>query len=271
MLGPLFLALSLAQPYPPPPNAPPPCAAANVPGCVPGYRMTYDASGRRVYVYDPQSPYTVPSPQPRYAEPPAIPPPPPPGQEKATPQTVPAPAPQAGSAPYAPSPQPPPAPYAPAPYYPPPAPPKRGVVGLVWMPLGTTTIGGFDQPDTSHGMGAVALELRDTGSGARARFDFEYGPAARVAELALKYDFNDWGVVRPFLALGIGAGTADPDPRWRAEVAASVGVDLFLTPQLFFTAELRGRRFADLGGGDVEPPSGGLAQAAALFGIGVYL
>jgi hypothetical protein len=92
-----------------------------------------------------------------------------------------------------------------------------------------------------------------------------------VADVALKYDFNDWGVVRPFLALGVGAGNVDPDPRWRAEVVASVGVDLFVTRQIFFTAEFRGRRFADLDATRTEPQSTGLAQVAALFGIGLYL
>src|SRR3954462_732161 len=44
-------------------NDPPPCAAANVPGCLPGYKARIDRYGRLVYGRDPD--YAPPPPPPR--------------------------------------------------------------------------------------------------------------------------------------------------------------------------------------------------------------
>src|SRR5712691_1176989 len=45
------------------PSDPPPCAAVNVPGCLPGYKARIDRQGRLVYVRDPD--YGLPAPAPR--------------------------------------------------------------------------------------------------------------------------------------------------------------------------------------------------------------
>ena len=48
------------------PSDPPPCAAANVPGCLPGYKARIDRYGRLVYARDPDyAPPPAPRPQPR--------------------------------------------------------------------------------------------------------------------------------------------------------------------------------------------------------------
>jgi hypothetical protein len=254
MLAPVILAMALSQGCPEPPsrNGPPPCAAQNVPGCLPGYVRDYDRYGRVIYRCD--SNYARPAPAPQQFEPQAqgLPPVPPP-----EPYAAPAPAPPAPR--YA-------RPYV-APYggY-----GERGVVGLVLMPGATTT---RDRGNHAEATGAIALELRGprTGGG-RVRFGYEAAPFGRIADLALKYDFNDNGEVRPFLAVGAGAASVDPEPGWHFTAAGSAGVDLYPTRNFFVTVELKQRIFTHRA---VGPGNGleqsGLPQTALFFGVGLYL
>jgi hypothetical protein len=246
MLAPLVLAAALGQACPAPDSryGPPPCAAANVPGCLPGYHRQVDRWGRVTYACD----------SPPYAE------------------TGPAPAPPPAYA----MPAPPPA-YAapaPAPSYPPPLPPwqaghgePRGQVAVVLMP-GTATL---DRGSTSDAAGAVALELRGVRGGARLRLGFEYTRFTRVAEAALKFDFNEGGVVRPFLALGVGGARferVDLDRAWHPTGSVSGGLDLYLARDFFITAELKQRAFTQDIGSGLEISS--LHQTSFFLGAGFY-
>ncbi len=246
MLAPIVLAAVVSQasasascPEPPSRWGPPPCAAANVPGCIPGYRKRVDAWGRVTYVCDAYA-----------AAPPAGPPPAPP------PVVVAPPPPR--YAPYAP-------PYA-APYA---AAPPRGMLGLVAMGGATTRL---EDDRQGESIGALALELRGPTGGARLRLGLEYAPFGHVAEVAFKYDFFDRGQVRPFLALGVGGADVDPIPGWRLEANAAAGIDLYLTRDFFVTAEVKRRAFAhrsDSAAFGLEPTD--LHQTAFFFGVGLYL
>ncbi len=89
-----------------------------------------------------------------------------------------------------------------------------------------------------------------------------------MAEVAFKYDFNDGGQVRPFLAVGLGGADVDPLPGWRFEANAAVGLDLYLTRDLFFTAELKRRAFAQRS--DAAQFTD-LHQTAFFVGVGFFL
>jgi hypothetical protein len=244
ILASFVLASTLSQPYPPPSRYdPPPCVVARVPGCREGYRMRQDAFGRTIFVYDP----TAAADQPPVPPPPQMPDPYMPEQ------------PPVYAAPAAPAAQPD---------------RSRGQFGLVWMPLGGTSFGSWkeDQEWSEKYAGLLALELRGQTGGARLRFVGEYGPVIRVGEIGLKYDFNDRGVLRPFLGVGVGAAKLDEDygfdPRWCVALSGSVGLDFYLTRNLFFTGELKGRGFFERT--DSAPTSSNLAQFAAFFGAGIY-
>jgi hypothetical protein len=261
MLAPVFLALALTQGCPEPPsrNGPPPCAAANVPGCIPGYVRDQDRWGRVIYRCDPAYARS-PAPQPGYPEPQAqndLPPVPPPF---AAAPPRPAPAPQSAP-PYA---RPYGAPYAPA-YR-----GDRGNVGLVLMPGATTR---RERGDHAEGAGAVALELRGDHGGGRVRLGFESMSFGSVADVALKYDFNDRGEIRPFLAVAVGAASVDPEPGWHLAASASAGVDLYPTRNFFVTLELKQRAFTRRAPGTAAYglEQSGLPQTAFFFGVGLYL
>lgn len=173
--------------------------------------------------------------------------------------------------------------YPPGP--PPPAPPPppgysqhvnagpRGMVGLVLMPFGVSELS-FDQGRTqsdaiSHG--AAALELRAPYGGARLRFGAELNRHDRILDVSLKYNFMHWSPLQPFLTVGVGAARLGPEDVWRGTASASAGIDFFLTPQLFLTAEAKGRAFSDLSPTDAQNLNGnGLGMGTALFGIGLY-
>lgn len=252
MLAPLVLAAALGQACPAPDSryGPPPCAAANVPGCLPGYRRQVDGWGRVTYVCDPAA-YGAPAPEPA---------------PYAAPAPAPAPGPYAEPAP-APAPpvEPPPPSYA-VPWRAGRAEP-RGQVAFVLMP-GTATL---DRGTTSDGAGALAMELRGFRGGARLRLGFEYTRLTRVAEAALKFDFNEGGLVRPFLALGVGAARfdrVDLDRNWHPTGSISAGLDLYLARDFFLTAELKQRAFTqDLGNG-LEVSS--IHQTSFFAGAGFY-
>jgi hypothetical protein len=220
LLAPMFLAAALGQACPAPTsrNGPPPCAAANVPGCLPGYVRRVDDWGRATYVCDPS--YGAPAPAPSYPEPQA----------------------------YAPAPAPAPS-YAPPPPYQPryaepwsaPRREPRGQLGLVLMPGGAT----LDRGQSSDGAGAIAMELRGLGGGAKLRFSFEYTRETRAAEAALKYNFGR-GLLQPFFALGVGGARferPDLDRAWHPSGSISAGLDLYLDKDFFITGELKQRAF----------------------------
>jgi hypothetical protein len=263
MLTSVLLALTLGQACPEPPsrNGPPPCAAANVPGCLPGYRASRDESGRRIYVCD--LAYgrraQAPAPAPREEPPPAYSQP----EQQYEPQ-YPAPAPAYPPSRYRGEPP----GYEDVPVY---REGRRGQLAIVLMP-GVTT--GLEETarDKTNSLGALGLELRGQRGGARVRFALQYASFGRIADVTLKYNLVDKGPVRPFLGIGVGGATVDPDPDWRACGSIVGGVDLYLSKNVFLTAELQGRRFASRSSaatGGLEETN--LKQTAALFGLGLYL
>jgi hypothetical protein len=247
LLAPLLFAATLGQACPEPTSryGPPPCAAANVPGCLPGYRRQVDEYGRAIYVCDRD--YRAPAPAPT--------------------ERIPAPSPDR----YGQS--------APAPaFVAPRQPERRGHVGLVLMP-GVTTI---DRAHTADAVGALGLEFRGSPGpvgGARLRLGFEYARLGsfvgvrrygRVFDASLKYDFNDRGMIRPFLTLGAGAASIDQDPGWRATGSVSSGLDLYPARDFFVTLEVKHRLFThDAGSRGLQISS--LHQTSVFAGIGIYL
>jgi hypothetical protein len=129
-------------------------------------------------------------------------------------------------------------------------------------------------PDSLHestSAGAFALEVRPDYGGGRLRLSFDGSRYLRAAELGLKYDFLDWSPVRPFVAIALGAGTIDPDPSWRLTGSIAGGVDFYVTQNVFFTAELKGRAFTEHSGAvayGLDP--GTLHQTTFFMGIGLY-
>jgi len=239
LTAPLLAAL-LGQTCPTPsPYDPPPCAAARVPGCLPGYRPQYDHTGRLIYVCNslPTQPrpvlQVVPAPQPA--------------------QVAVAPAPPAVTAP---------------------APPEesRGHVGLVLTPgvAAFPSSAGYAWDQTKP-VGQIGLEFRGSDGGARVRFSAEYTNFGRIGELSFKYDFFDGFFFRPFLSVGLGIASINPDPGLRAAGSASGGVDLYITRDFFLTGELKGTVFTQ----GTQGPAHGLAisdrkQITALVGLGFY-
>lgn len=236
MLPPLLLALSLGQACPPPssPRDPPPCAVADAPGCLPGYRPRLDPWGRVIYACDRN-----------YL--------PPPGEAPVAPASARALAIAA-----------PPEARAAA------APEGRGHVGVVFMP-GVSAFPSFTRLDETKAQGQIALEFRGTEGGGRVRLVGDYTSFGRIGELSVKYDFLDGFFLRPFLALGLGIASINPDPGVRASASASAGVDLYLSRDFFLTGELRGRVFTE----GTSGPAHGLAisdrrQTSLLAGMGFY-
>jgi hypothetical protein len=188
--------------------------------------------------------------------------------------------------PYPPYPPPPPE-YPPPAYAPPPRHRQpqyqqpqqqpRGMVGLVLMPIGSATLSSDEQATTyaSEVHGALALEVRSPYygplSGARLRFVGELSDHDRVVEAGFKYNFFDPLPVQPFIALGLGAARLGPEVDWRASFSGSIGLDLFLTPNFFLSAELKGRSFADPPASSLTAVYGnGVSQGIALFGLGAF-
>jgi len=232
--------LSQACPQPLSPGGPPPCAAANVPGCLPGYHREVDAYGRARYACD-AGPYPQPSGPPEGAFLPAPPPryapgPPPAGARQSALWSA------SGG--------------------------RRGVVGLVLMPgVSSTPYDGHDGTSA----GGVALELRPDYGGGRLRLSIDGTRYARAVEAGLKYDFFDWSQVRPFLAMGLGSGSVDPDPNWRLTGSVAGGVDLYVTNNVFFTLEVKGRAFADrASSADYGLGTGILHETTFFMGLGLY-
>jgi len=253
LLAPIVLAAALGQACPEPSSryGPPPCAAANVPGCLPGYHRTTDDLGRTIYVCNRNVYRPAPSPAPEEAPQAPFAP-----EPYAQSQPPPGPAP----APYAPR-------YAPQPWQPPSRAEHRGQLGFVLMPGGTS----FDRGHTTDTAGAAGLELRGPFGGGRLRLGFEYARDVRVADVTLKWDFNDRGQIRPFLAVGAGAARlmTTTDRSWRPTASVSLGVDLFVARDLFFTLEAKQRAFTHDTATGLELSS--LHQTSLFAGIGIYL
>ena len=71
--------------------------------------------------------------------------------------------------------------------------------------------------------------------------------------------------------MGVGGGAIDPDPNWRLTASIAAGVDLYLTSNMFFTVELKGRAFADrAGAADYGLDPGTLHQTTFFMGLGLY-
>jgi len=172
---------------------------------------------------------------------------------------------------------PPPPGYQPAPprYYPPQQQPgmSRGLVGLVIMPIGSSTLSSDLQgwQSTSEWQGALALELRPPRGGGRLRFGGEFSDHDRIFDVSLKYNFFDWSPLQPFLTIGAGVGRLGPEADFRATASISAGVDFYLTRDFFFTAEAKGRGFADRSAYDPDNVYGsGVTMTTVLLGAGVY-
>jgi hypothetical protein len=172
---------------------------------------------------------------------------------------------------------PPPPPYYPPPppryYPPPPAYEPRGMLGLVFMPLGSSSLAsdvqGYQTAAEAHG--ALALELRGQRGGGRLRLGMEFNRHDRIMDVSLKYNFLDRTPVQPFLTLGLGAATLGPEDVWRGTFSASLGIDVFMTRDFFITAEAKGRAFSDLSPADPSNFYGsGVSMATVLLGAGVY-
>jgi hypothetical protein len=241
LLAPFIFAAALGQcPEPPSRYGPPPCAAAQVPGCLPGYHRQVDAYGRVTYVC------AVPA----YRAPTVV---------AAAPPVA---APPEAAPPYPPT-------YT-APQYAPPVVERREdrpLLGFVLMP----GVAAVDHQDRTQSAGALNLELRGPRGGARLRFGFEASRDTRVADVSVKYDFNERGQVRPFLGLGFGAATlVDIDPGWRPTASVSGGLDLYLSRDIFATLEVKRRAFIhDDPVHGWEPSS--FHQTTFFAGIGFYL
>ena len=239
LLGIPVLAIVLGQSCPTPsPYDPPPCAAARVPGCLPGYRPQWDRSGRLFYVCN--GPAAQPVAVPVQAAPPM-------------PTSMTATDPPAVSA----------TPVTPT--------ESRGHVGLVLMPGFAAFPASERGFHTSKPEAQIALEFRGTEGGARVRLVGEWASFGRIGELSFKYNFFDEFFFRPWLAIGVGIASINPDASVRAAGSASAGVDLFISRDFFLTGELKGRAFMS----GTNGPAHGLAisdwrQVSLLAGMGFY-
>jgi hypothetical protein len=88
----------------------------------------------------------------------------------------------------------------------------------------------------------------------------------------VKYDLLDSFFLRPFLAVGVGVASINPDPSLRAAGSGSGGIDLYLGRNFFLTGEVKRRLFMQGTQGDahglvVAPEK----QTSLLFGMGFYL
>ncbi len=244
-----FLLAALPGQASPSLSDPPPCAAVNVKGCLPGYKPLYDRSGRLLYVRDPDY---VP----------------------ALAQAAPAPLRTAPSQ-LAPAEQHPNWVYPNAPGLLPAKQPQavsedRGHVGVVFMP-GVAAFPAYTQFDKTKPEAQIALEFRGTQGGGRVRLAAEYTSFGRIGEVSFKYDLFDGFFFRPFLAVGGGVASINPDPKLRATGSASAGIDLYLSGDFFLTGELKRSLF--LAG--TQGAAHGLVlsdqkQTSLLVGMGFY-
>ena len=100
----------------------------------------------------------------------------------------------------------------------------------------------FDQAKPE---GQLALEFRGDGGGMRFRLAGEYTSFGKVGEASFKYDFFDKFFFRPFLGVGLGVASINPDAELRATGSASAGIDLYLGRNFFLTGEVKQRLFME--------------------------
>src|SRR5438270_7616896 len=228
-------------------NDPPPGAAANVPGCLPGYVARTDRYGRLIYVADPN--YVPPAP---------------PAPRAYSQQQPPTYAQQAQPANWYPT--------NPAPRRAPEPLPRedRGHVALVFMP-GVSSFPRYTNIQETKPEGQIALEFRGNDGGIRFRLAGEYTSFGKIGEASFKYDFFDGFFFRPFLAIGIGVASINPDADLRAAGSASLGVDLYLGRNFFLTGELKERMFMEGTNGAAHGLiTSDRRQTALLAGMGFY-
>jgi hypothetical protein len=148
---------------------------------------------------------------------------------------------------------------------------SRGHVALVFMP-GVSTYPTYTRFSEGKAEGQLAIELRGSQGGGRLRLTGEYTSFGKIGELSLKYDLLDGFFLRPFLAVGVGVASINPDPSLRAAGSGSAGIDLYLGRDFFLTGELKRRFFMQGTQGDahglvVAPEK----QTSLLVGMGFYL
>jgi hypothetical protein len=226
------------------PSDAPPCAAANVPGCLPGYKARIDRYGRLVYARDPN-----------YAPAPPL----RPVQQYAQPQYV-----QPASWAY------PVATGIPRPAPEPVRVESRGHVALVFMP-GVSSFPKYTKFDDTRPEGQIALEFRGDRGGFRFRLAGEYTSFGKIGEVSFKYDLFDRFFFRPFLGIGLGVASINPDAELRATGSASGGIDLYLGRNFFLTGEVKQRLFME----GTQGSAHGVVisdrrQTALLAGMGFY-
>jgi hypothetical protein len=248
-----FTPVLLAAAIVPAAYEPPPCAAANVPGCLPGYVARIDRYGRLVYARDPNyvAPAPIPPPQPRaysYSPPPYSYSQPAQPANWAYPATgIPRPAPEPMQR------------------------EERGHVAVVFMP-GVSSFPKYTTIDETKPEGQLALEFRGNDGGIRFRLAGEYTSFGRIGEASFKYDFFDGFFFRPFLGIGLGVASINPDASVRAAGSASAGVDLYLGRNFFLTGEVKERLFMEGTDGSAHGlVTSDRRQTAFLAGMGFYL
>ena len=227
------------------PSDPPPCAAANVPGCLPGYKAKIDRYGRLVYVRDPAYyPPQVPQQYPQYSQP----------------ANWAYPVPAYPQAPVAPRPSPEPVRQE-----------SRGHVALVFMP-GVTSYPKYTNFDDTQQAISAALEFRGSEGGMRFRLAGEYTSFGKIGEVSFKYDFFDKFFFRPFLGVGLGVASINsPNADLRATGSASGGIDLYLGRNFFLTGEVKQRLFMEGTQGDAHGLVVSQGRSTAfLAGMGFY-
>jgi hypothetical protein len=229
---------------------PPPCAAANVPGCLPGYVLKYNRWGLVVYMRDPNyvPPLAQAAPVALRSHPSEL------AAQAPTPSwvypTTQAPAPAARRESRAAE--------------------GRGHVAVVFMP-GVSAFPTYTRFDQAKASAQIALEFRGTEGGGRVRLAAEYTAFGRIGELSLKYCLFDGFFLRPFLAVGGGVASINPDPKLRAAGSGSAGIDLYLARDFFLSGEVK-RRFFMAG---TQGEAHGLVvseqkQTSLLVGMGFY-
>ncbi|HWE25555.1 MAG TPA: hypothetical protein VG496_16585, partial [Myxococcales bacterium] len=147
---------------------------------------------------------------------------------------------------------------------------SRGHVALVFMP-GVSTFPKYTTFSQGKAEGQLGLEFRANDGGGRIRLTGEYTSFGKVGELSVKYDLFDGFFLRPFLAVGAGVASINPDPSLRASASGSAGIDLYLGRDFFLSGEVKRRMFSAGTQGDahglvVAPEK----QTSLLAGMGFY-
>ena len=119
--------------------------------------------------------------------------------------------------------------------------------------------------------GQLALEFRGNDGGIRFRLAGEYASFGKIGEASFKYDFFDGFFFRPFLGVGLGIASINPDAQIRAAGSASAGVDLYLGRNFFLTGEVKERLFMEGTDGSAHGlVTSDRRQTAFLAGMGFY-